>query len=129
MMVPALDGSPLVGQLGKLVQVFASTVNFGFGLVGLMTMFFCLMTLSHETVCCLLSLTGLLYIASMLVGYKTLPSFSTVVCILVAKEMCFNRLLPSNGCLCDTSVTAIFQLLGIVSYCIKLKCNGEIRKT
>jgi hypothetical protein len=39
-------------------------------------------------------------------------SSSALVCILVTMEMCFNKLLHSNGCLCNVSVTPKFWLLG-----------------
>jgi hypothetical protein len=47
-------------------------------------------------------------------GNTTSNSASTVVCIFTVTETCFNQLLCSNGCFCDTSLISQFWLLGFI---------------
>jgi hypothetical protein len=53
----------------------------------------------------------------MIINYITLHyiTLSSVTEASIHAETYFNKLLGSNGCLCDTSLTSIFWLLDIMS--------------
>jgi hypothetical protein len=40
---------------------------------------------------------------------------SWLLCTIIAMETCFNKMLHSNGCLCNTFLTSVFWYLGATS--------------
>jgi hypothetical protein len=61
---------------------------------------------------------------------NTVPhSSSTFVCIFIAVETCFNRLLHSNDLPCDTFLTPELWLLGVMLHCFLLEATHQEKPT